>query len=183
MAGRTAGHAKWQEGNPMNFFPYVRRLNHVAAVISGIIIFIISLLCFFETIARNFCSRPTSWTLDISTYLLIWAFFLGSAAALQEKSHVAVDFFKGIIVSYFGKMWGRVLSIIGYVCSLIYILVLLGGTVYLIIDALEVNKLTLAVVQIPVVYLYLAMLLGSILMVIVVVSIIIDLIQKHDQYL
>lgn len=161
----------------------IGRLNHLAAVISGIIIFIISFLCFLETIARNLFSQPTSWTLDISTYFLIWAFFLGSAAAFQEKTHVSVDFLRNLVAKQWGAQWGRGLSIAGYVFSLVYILVLLAGTVYLILDALELNKLTLAVIQIPVVYLYAAMLLGSVLMVAVVVAIILDLIRRGDQYL
>ncbi len=167
----------------MKSFSSVRRLNHIGAIISGIMIFVISLLCFIETIARNLFSQPTSWSLDISTYFLIWAFFLGSAAAFQEKTHVSVDFIRNILADHWGKTWGRGLSIIGYLFSLVYIGVLLVGTIYLIEDALRVNKLTLAVVQIPVVYLYAAMLVGSVLMAVIVVYIIFDLIHKNDQYL
>jgi C4-dicarboxylate transporter, DctQ subunit len=167
----------------MNSFPRVRRFNHIAAIISGVLIVIISLLCFLETIARNLFSQPTSWTLDISTYFLIWAFFLGSAAAFQEKTHVSVDFFRDTIARLFGRIWGRILAIAGYLFSLVYILVLLVGTIYLIKDALHLKKLTLAVIQIPVVYLYLAMLLGSVLMIVVVIFIILDLLNKRDQYL
>lgn len=167
----------------MDFFSSIRRLNHIAAVIAGILIFMISFLCFFETIARNFFSQPTSWTLDISTYFLIWAFFLGSAAAFQERTHVSVDFIRNMLARLLGIPWARILSIAGYLFSLVYILVLLGGTIYLMIDALHLHKLTLAVIQIPVVYLYLAMLLGCILMTVVVVFIILDLAKKGDQYL
>ncbi len=167
----------------MKSFSSVRRLNHICAVISGIMIFVISFLCFIETIARNLFSQPTSWSLDISTYFLIWAFFLGSAAAFQEKTHVSVDFIRNIFADHFGKIWGRFLSIIGYLFSLVYIGVLLVGTIYMIKDALRVNRLTLAVVQIPVVYLYAAMLVGSVLMVIIVIYIILDLIRKNDRYL
>ncbi|MBP1716713.1 MAG: putative dicarboxylate transporter small rane protein [Deltaproteobacteria bacterium] len=171
------------EEKDMNSFSRVRRLNHFAAIISGVMIVIISLLCFLETIARNLFSQPTSWTLDISTYFLIWAFFLGSAAAFQEKTHVSVDFFRDMIARSFGRIWGRILAIAGYLFSLGYILVLLVGTIYLIKDALNLKKLTLAVIQIPVVYLYLAMLLGSFLMIVVVIFIILDLLNKKDQYL
>ena len=82
-----------------------------------------------------------------------------------------------------GRIWGRILAIAGYLFSLVYILVLLVGTIYLIKDALDLKKLTLAVIQIPVVYLYLAMLLGSVLMIVVVIFIILDLLHKRDQYL
>ena len=167
----------------MNSFPRVRRINHIAAVVSGILIFIISLLCFLETIARNLFSQPTSWTLDISTYLLIWAFFLGSAAAFQEKTHVSVDFFRDMIAGLLGRLWGRILAVAGYLFSLVYISILFVATIYLIKDALDLQKLTLAVIQIPVVYLYLAMLLGSIMMIVVVIFIILDLLHKRDQYL
>ncbi len=167
----------------MTSFSFVRKVNHVAAVIGGIIIFLISFLCAFETIARNVFSHPTSWTLDVSTYLLIWAFFLGTASAIQEKTHVSVDFIRNVISSKCGKSYGCFLAVAGYAFSLVYILVLLGTTLSFIKDALHLNKLTLAVIQIPVVYLYAGMLVGCVLMTAIVVFIIRDLLQKGEEYL
>jgi len=167
----------------MTPFSLIRKINHIAAVISGMIIFLISFLCAWETIARNVLSHPTTWTLDISTYFLIWVFFLGTAAAIQEKTHVSVDFVRNMVVKRFGKTWGRVLAVAGYLFSLVYILVLLVTTIFFIMDALRLDKLTLAVVQIPVVYLYLGMLLGCVLMTVVVIFIIVDLLRKNDDYL
>jgi TRAP-type C4-dicarboxylate transport system permease small subunit len=134
-------------------------------------------------VARNIFSRPTSWSLDLSTYLLIWAFFLGTAAAIQEKTHVSVDFVRNAIGKKAGKIWVRILAVGGYAFSLVYILVLLGTTSAFMKDAIRLNKMTLAIVQIPIVFLYLAMLIGCILMVVVTISIIIDLLRKNDEYL
>jgi TRAP-type transport system small permease protein len=167
----------------MRSFSFIRKINHIAAVISGLLIFIISFLCTWEMFVRNVLLRPTSWTSDICSYLLIWVFFLGTAAAIQEKTHVSVDFIRKIVGDKFGKTWSRILAIAGYVFSLVYILVLLGTTVLFFKDALRLDKLTLGIVQIPIVYLYLAMLLGCILMMVVVIFIILDLLRQKDEYL
>jgi C4-dicarboxylate transporter DctQ subunit len=167
----------------MKAFAFIRRVNHIAAVISGIFIVIMSFLCSFEAVARNVFSRPTTWTLDISSYFLIYAFFLASAAAIQEKTHVSVDFIRNMIRGKFGEIWGRVLSISGYVFCLVFILVLLGTMISFTGDALRFNKLTLAVVQIPLIYLYVAALGGCILMMVVVIFIVLDLLRGSDEYL
>jgi TRAP-type C4-dicarboxylate transport system permease small subunit len=167
----------------MKSFSFIRKVNHIAAVVSGVLIFIISFLCTWEMFVRNVLSRPTSWTLDISSYILIWVFFLATAAAIQEKTHVSVDFIRNMVGDKFGKTWSRILAIAGYVFSLVYILVLLGTTILFIKDALHLDKLTLGIVQIPIVYLYLAMLIGCILMIVVVIFIILDLLRQRDEYL
>lgn len=180
-----AGHFifSMRKGKNVKSFSFIRKVNHAAAVISGVLIFIISFLCTWEMFARNVLFRPTSWTLDISTYILVWVFFLGTAEAIQEKTHVSVDFVRNVIRNKFGKLWSRIIAIAGYVFSLVYILVLLGTTIRFIQDALRLDKLTLGIVQIPIVYLYLAMLLGCILMTVVVVFIISDLFSKNDEFL
>jgi TRAP-type C4-dicarboxylate transport system permease small subunit len=167
----------------MSSFSFVRKVNHIAAVISGVLIFVISFLCTYEMFVRNVLIRPTSWTSDVCTYLLIWVFFLGTAAAIQEKTHVSVDFIRNMVGRKLGKAWSRILAIAGYAFALVYIFVLLGTTVLFIRDALRLNKLTLGIVQVPIVYLYLAMLLGSILMMVVVIFIVLDLLHQRDEYL
>jgi C4-dicarboxylate transporter DctQ subunit len=152
-------------------------------IISGLLILIIGALSVMEGIVRSVFASPTSWSMDISLYMLIWAIFLGTSYSFQEKGHVAVDFIRERI----GQVWDvkarKAMAVTGYLLALVYIVVLAGDSVLMIKDALELNKLTLANVQIPIVLLYAAMLVGSVMMFVTVICIISDLISGGQKYL
>jgi len=162
---------------------FLQKINNNAAIISGLIIFIVALFSTWEAVARGVLSSPTIWTMDVSRYLIIWALFLGTASALDNKSHIAVDFIREEI----GKKWGigirRVMAICSYIFALVYVLVLAWSSIDLTKDALRLDKLTLGTIQIPSVYLYVAMIIGSIFMMISIAAIISDIVRKNKFYL
>jgi TRAP-type C4-dicarboxylate transport system permease small subunit len=167
----------------MKYPKTLHRFNELAALVAGALIIVMGLLATLEGILRGFFSSPTSWTLDVSQYILIWSIFLGTAAAFQEKTHVSVDLMK----DYVGQHWGiaarKVLVIIGYVLALTFILVLTWDSVELIRSAIRLEKLTIGTMQIPIVYLYAAMLAGCLFMVATVVCIILDLVGGGKKFL
>lgn len=162
---------------------FIPKLNDALALISGLIILSLAFLTTFETVARSVFSSPTTWTLDISRYLVFWAIFLGVSSAFLKKTHISVDFVREALGNKFGMGLRRILTICGYLFSLIFVSVLLWNSIDLIITGLRFNRLTLGNVQIPIVYLYLGMLLGSIVMAITLVYIIRDLLRKNDNFL
>ena len=46
---------------------------------------------FLQVIARYLLDQPWLWTTDVSLLLLVWATFLGSAAAVRSNSHFLID--------------------------------------------------------------------------------------------
>jgi len=148
--------------------------------VSGAFILLIGVISVFESIMRAFFSRPTSWSMDISLYLLIWAIFLGSAYSFQEKGHVAVDLIREMCGS---KNTRRIMSLVSYAFCILFIIVLVFNGTNMIINAVRLKQLTLANIQIPIVYLYLAILIGSLLMLLTVIFIILDLINGGEKYL
>lgn len=167
----------------MRYPKFLDWVNRTTAVIGGVMIVVIGLLATMEGILRGFFSNPTFWSLDISQFLLIWTIFLGTACAFQDKSHVSVDMVKEFVGQHWGSQARRVLIIIGYIFALVFILVLGWDSYALIVDALELEILTMGNVQIPIVYLYTAMLVGSVLMIITVICIILDLVSGSDRFL
>ena len=167
----------------MNFFSFITKVNRVFAIVSGILIGVVGIFATYEAIARGVFSRPTIWSSDLSRYIMIWAIFLGTASAFLDKTHISVDFVREMV----GKRWGtgiqRVLSILGYGFALVYILALVWCSQDLFFEALKEGKLTYGTIQIPVAYLYLAMVVGSVMMVATVVPIIVGLMRKKDDYL
>lgn len=165
-------------------YPRVLRLiNQTMARIAGVMIFVIGILAVFEAVMRTFFSAPTSWSLDISTYLLIWAVFLGSAYAFQEKGHVAVDLLRDAVEKRWSKAPRRVMAFIGYAIALVVLIVLMRAGFMLAKTALDTNQLTYANAQIPAFILWLAVVVGSVMMVITVVFIILDLFTTDEKYL
>jgi TRAP-type C4-dicarboxylate transport system permease small subunit len=75
------------------------------------------------------------------------------------------------------------LSVLGYFFALTYILVLAWFSLNLLLEALSEGKLSYGTIQIPAAYLYLSMVIGSILMALTVIPIIAGLIRKDDEYL
>lgn len=87
----------------MRFPLWLQTCNRVLGIVSGIIILMISGLTTMEGIARGIFDSPTTWSLDVCQYLLIWAIFLGSSYAFQDKSHVSVDFIREGAGTRFGS--------------------------------------------------------------------------------
>ncbi|MDZ7372951.1 MAG: TRAP transporter small permease [candidate division KSB1 bacterium] len=47
----------------------------------------------WQVITRFVIRRPSSWTEELATFLLIWVGLLGSAVALRRGAHLGIDFF------------------------------------------------------------------------------------------
>jgi TRAP-type C4-dicarboxylate transport system permease small subunit len=63
-------------------------------IVEIISIFAISLMLIFtvyEVFAREILNRPTIWTNEITSYMLVWFGMLAIAYAFDQKAHVSVD--------------------------------------------------------------------------------------------
>ncbi len=63
----------------------------ICAMCSGFLLLLVCGVTFFEIVARYVFSAPTTWSIDISTYAVFWATFLGAAYCLREGGHITVD--------------------------------------------------------------------------------------------
>ncbi len=163
----------------MGFPKFFEKINVWLSRISGCIILIIGVFGVYEVIMRHIFSSPTKWTADFSQYLLIWAIFLASGYAFQEKGHVRVDLFTG-------KMplkVRRVVAFIAYALAMIFVLVLTKGSWDMFANAAAMQAKTYAIIAIPKTVLLLAMLVGCADMIVTLVCIFLDLIGKREKYL
>jgi TRAP-type C4-dicarboxylate transport system permease small subunit len=72
----------------MNYPKFMTKVNRCCAYISGGIVFGASLLAVIESILRKVFQSPTTWSLNLSQGIFIWAEFLGSSWVFQEIGHV-----------------------------------------------------------------------------------------------
>jgi TRAP-type C4-dicarboxylate transport system permease small subunit len=167
----------------MVFVRAVKKINGVLAYISGALIFCIGILAVFESISRTVFSHPTSWTLDLCSYLLIYLVFFGSAYAYQTKGHVAVDFLRDIVEKRGGKAPRKAMAYIGYGMALVVVFLLLKAGYSLFMTAITRDQLTANVLQVPIAFLYFAIVLGSAVMVLTIVAIVIEISKGSDEYI
>jgi TRAP-type C4-dicarboxylate transport system permease small subunit len=168
----------------MKYPTILRKFNKALGAVSGVLLLAIAIMSVMESILRTIFISPTKWTVDISAYFLLIAIFLGAGYAYQEKGHVGVELFKDLIEKHFGQLPRRIMSIGGYVLSIVVIMATMISVYLLLIPALEINQTTFANITIPIAVLYTVMIIGSVIMAVTVFFIILNLIKKDsDEWL
>ena len=139
---------------------WLSSLGRKLALASGVVVLTISLLSSLEVVMRYFLHSPTSWTFEVSRYLLLVLVWLGTAGALQNDSHISVDF----VTERLPKRVSRYVTCAGYAIALLFSLVVLVQTWFYLMEAIKKNWETFGNVPIPSSWLYLIILLGNFLL-------------------
>lgn len=72
------------------FVAGVDHVNFAAAVLAVTLLAALAVVVFLEVVARAFAA-PTEWSLELTTYALVWCGFAGSAYALKHGRHIRID--------------------------------------------------------------------------------------------
>lgn len=70
---------------------FVGLLTKLVGVIAGALIMATGFMIVYEIVARNIFDSPTEWVMELSTYCIIIAGFLGMGVAYAGKKHIHVD--------------------------------------------------------------------------------------------
>ena len=68
-------------------------LTKLVGVIAGVLVLYCAFSIVWEVIARGLLNSPTEWVMEISTYCVLIAGFLGMGVAYAGKKHIHVDVF------------------------------------------------------------------------------------------
>ena len=68
-------------------------LTKLVGVIAGVLVLYCAVSIVWEVIARGLLNSPTEWVMEISTYCVLIAGFLGMGVAYAGKKHIHVDIF------------------------------------------------------------------------------------------
>lgn len=150
----------------MKFLKAFKRLNGVFATVSGSLIFIICILAVLEVIARTAFNHPTKWSLAFSQFMLLYAIFLGSAYCFQENGHIRVD----ILLDHVPKKARAILNVMGLSMASVFVGVLGWQAYNTTVMSARFDWLTITTLQIPSAYLYIIIFIGSILMLLALIS-------------
>jgi TRAP-type C4-dicarboxylate transport system permease small subunit len=115
----------------------------------------------WQVITRYLLSAPSSYTAELSTFLLIWISLLGSAYALRLRAHLGID-----LISRRLQAAGKSrIQAISYVAVIVFSsLVLVYGGLRLVYVTLYLDQLS-AAFRVPMGYIYLAVPLSGLLMI------------------
>lgn len=71
---------------------FVRMVNeaNVAAMLMGLMLVMMA----YQIVTRYVFDSPSEWTEEVMRYTYVWIVFLGSSAAIADRSHVAINLFK-----------------------------------------------------------------------------------------
>jgi len=136
--------------------------------------FIVTMLTFYEVVARYVLKSPTTWSLDCSIYLVMWGTLLGAAYTLKWHGHVGVE----VLVAKFSKMRQRQLKIIVYTLMLLFCIILAWTGMDSCIDAYRFHEVTLSYIRTPLYIPMFSIVAGSVLLILEIVSQLIEMIQR-----
>lgn len=134
---------------------------NLIVILLGIMVSNVAVGVFFRYVLNN--SLP--WTEELARYLMVWFAFIGMAVAFRQEEHVNVSF----VVNLFPLSIRNLIKIIAYSLVLFFLITLFSQS----LNVLKVVKIqTSPSMRIPMLYPYLSVTFGSLLMAIEVIRLI-----------
>jgi TRAP-type C4-dicarboxylate transport system permease small subunit len=115
------------------------------ALLAGALVVLVCAVTFYEVVARYVFNAPTTWSIDISTYAMFWACFLGGAYTLREGGHVAVD----VIVRRLGVTRRRTIALAVHALGALFFAVVTWRGAVACLEAYELGEVTMSVLRFP----------------------------------
>ena len=137
-------------------------LSEAAAVLAGLFILATAFIIVYEIIMRGIFHAPTEWVLEVSTYFIIMAGFLGLAITFRHDAHVRVDFLTGKLT----PAHQRLVNLVTNFLSILLFLIFITESMDLVISSYTYGKLSPSILRFPLFIPQLALVLGSALLLI-----------------
>lgn len=106
----------------------------------------------WQVITRFIIQKPSNWTEELATNLMIWVGLLGAAVALNHKEHLGIDYFVGKLAPI-KRLYTE--SFVYLTVSLFSVLVMFFGGLRLVIITFMLGQVSPAL-KMPMGYVYLA---------------------------
>ena len=116
-----------------------------AALLAGLCILATAFMVTYEIIMRGIFHSPTSWVMEISTYFIIAAGFLGMAYTLRRHGHIHVD----ILTSRLPASMQRVFEVVTTLVEIPLLYVCMTESMDYVTMSYEMNKLSPSILKVP----------------------------------
>lgn len=138
----------------------LNKLTTGASMAAGLFILLTAFIILYEIIMRGIFHSPTEWVLEISTYFIIMAGFLGLAVAFRQGAHVRVD----LLADKLPEGLRRKVNMTVQVMSFLLFLIFMTESIDLVTASLTYNKLSPSILRFPLFIPQAALVLGSALL-------------------
>lgn len=143
-----------------SLYEKMKKLNAICATIAGLVLLFVTFSIFIDVILRYFFNRPSIWITEVSSYLFLYIIFLGTAYALQQGLHIRVTF----LLDRFNESLTRVFNLITSLLAIVFCFALLWQTSVMTWSAFKEDWTSPTMLSAPYVYIYIAMVIGSLLL-------------------
>ena len=131
-----------------------------ALPLAGCLLLITALIICYEIVVRDFFHSPTEWVLEVSTYAILIAGFLGLAVAFRDNAHVRVDIFAGRLAPETKRKLDMVINVISFLLFLIF----MTESMDLVTSSYVYHKLSPSILRFPLFIPQFALVFGSLLL-------------------
>lgn len=136
------------------------KVTRAAAVLAGCLLLITALIICYEIVVRDFFHSPTEWVLEVSTYAILVAGFLGLAVAFRDNTHVCVDIFAGRLAPETKRKVDMIINVISFLLFLIF----MTESMDLVTSSYVYHKLSPSILRFPLFIPQFALVFGSFLL-------------------
>jgi len=150
------------------YLNFIHKVNRILKYIVSLVFIILSILVILQVITRFIVDYPLSWTEEISKYLMIYIVFLGSALAMRNHQHIAIDFLPEVLG---GKNKHRLTVIVLWICILFFGALTYYGSILTVIVVGQASP----TLQFSMSLAYAAVPIGSILMLLNAVAMLVEM--------
>jgi C4-dicarboxylate transporter DctQ subunit len=140
---------------------WLSRINWVMCFGAFFLLTMMMLITVYEVMMRYIFNAPTSWTLEITQYLMLIGLFIAAAYTLEVEGHIKVDFMTERLSP--GKQ--RIVNVMTSVLAIIYFTLLLWESGQLAWLAFKFGQRSMTLLAIPLFPTYVFVPIGSFLMI------------------
>lgn len=134
-------------------------LLNIDDILASILVSVLILMTVTGVFMRYVLNNPLKWTEEASLALFVWFTLLGASSAMKKKLHISIDFFVEMLPEKFQKYVGFLVTIINFV-----VLSIIGILGYQL--TLQASLKITPVLRVPYTYIYSAVPVGCVLMII-----------------
>jgi TRAP-type C4-dicarboxylate transport system permease small subunit len=154
-----------------------RLIKFLEKIIEWLIIVLIGLCIIVGTmqvIFRFILHAPLAWSEEFIRYCFVWIVFVGSSLAVRNNSHASISFFVELIP----KTIRNIFSLLSNVLCIAFSFVILVEGIKIMIMQMKTQQLT-AALEIPIAFVFLAIPVGAIGMMLYYTKNILQIFIKH----
>lgn len=153
---------------------FIDRINKILLLLLGILLAVMIGVLSIQVISRTFVGYPLAWSEELARFIMIYLVFIGAAVALRNQQMIAIEFIAERVNFQTRRIMKIVVNLIGIV---FFCTIFVQG-----LEVMSRVKIQLsAALQIPMSYVYAALPVGAVLLIMNAIAVIIDLSKSKPE--